>query len=424
MADQAVRTRHHFVVLTALRWFPVGLAIPAMVLLLRARGIDLAGVGLLLALYSLVTATLELPTGGLADVIGRRPVLVLSAASTVAASLLIAVGQSLFVLGAAFAILGVARALDSGPLQAWYVDEVQRADPAADLKPGLSQAGVAQAAALGAGALMGGGLVAVSPLPADSGALIALSTPFLVGGLLSIVSLAALVAWVRDPAREQRSTIRDVLRGVPLTVARGTSLSVRHDSLRRLMAFSGALGVVLAGVELLAPSSFAELLGGDSAAAAPYALLVTIGFIGTAGGAALAPAAARLMGSSPRGLMAAAGASVAALLGMAAATFGVAACAFVVFYLLLGIGGPLLDELTHESVASTERATALSVRSMVFQLGGMASSLCVGALAGASSLAVGFGVLAVVQLMGALALIRMPRPEIIERRTLSPRELR
>ena len=41
-AAELVTVRRHYLVLAALRWFPVGLVIPVMVLLFRARGLDLA----------------------------------------------------------------------------------------------------------------------------------------------------------------------------------------------------------------------------------------------------------------------------------------------------------------------------------------------------------------------------------------------
>ena len=67
-----------YVGLTALRWLPVGLSVPVTVLLAQSRGLSVAQVGLVFAVYGMVCLVLELPTGGLADAIGRRPVLVLS----------------------------------------------------------------------------------------------------------------------------------------------------------------------------------------------------------------------------------------------------------------------------------------------------------------------------------------------------------
>ena len=67
-----------FLVLTALRWLPVGISIPVTVLLALSRGLSPANVGLVFLVHSLLVAVLGLPTSGLADVVGRRPVLVAS----------------------------------------------------------------------------------------------------------------------------------------------------------------------------------------------------------------------------------------------------------------------------------------------------------------------------------------------------------
>ena len=66
--------------LTALRWLPVGLTTPITVLLAQSRGLSLAEIGLLFTLHGVVVLALELPTGGLADVLGRRAVVVTGAA--------------------------------------------------------------------------------------------------------------------------------------------------------------------------------------------------------------------------------------------------------------------------------------------------------------------------------------------------------
>ena len=65
--------------LSFLQWLPVGLTMVPMVLLLLERGLTLAEVGALGLVSSLTLALAELPTGGLADSLGRRPVLVASA---------------------------------------------------------------------------------------------------------------------------------------------------------------------------------------------------------------------------------------------------------------------------------------------------------------------------------------------------------
>ncbi len=58
--------------------------------------------------------------------------------------------------------MGVGRALDSGPVEAWYVDTVHRIDPAADVAPGLSKHSAADGGSLAVGAVVGGFLPAAA----------------------------------------------------------------------------------------------------------------------------------------------------------------------------------------------------------------------------------------------------------------------
>src|SRR6185312_11862993 len=90
-APQTVRSAtRRLVGLTALRWLPVGLTTPITVLLAQARGLSLAGIGVLFTVHGVVVTAMELPTGGLADVLGRRPVVVAGALLHIASCLLYA----------------------------------------------------------------------------------------------------------------------------------------------------------------------------------------------------------------------------------------------------------------------------------------------------------------------------------------------
>jgi MFS family permease len=90
--------RRRFVVLTFLRWFPIGLVLPVLVLMPRARGISLPTVGALFAAYGATTLLLELPSGSLSDVVGRRAVLLASGVLTTLGMAVFAFGQTVWVL--------------------------------------------------------------------------------------------------------------------------------------------------------------------------------------------------------------------------------------------------------------------------------------------------------------------------------------
>ncbi|HET6728761.1 MAG TPA: MFS transporter [Jiangellaceae bacterium] len=402
--------RRHYLILAALRWFPVGLVIPVMVLLFRTRGLDLAEISILVSCYGVTTALCELPTGGLADVVGRRPVLVAAAVLFVAHALLHGLGQTLPVLAVGSIIGGLARALDSGPLQAWYVDAVHSVDPEADLKPGLSRGIAVEAAALGTGALAGGGLVSLAPLPARDAVVVSLSVPFLVSAAISVLSTAVIARWVREPARNPRPSFRGVLVQVPATVRTGVRLTARPGALRRMTLLSGCLGVTLVAVELLSPVSFAELLGGEDAAAGPYSILVTLAFFGTSVGSSAAPAIARMVRSPARGIGIATLLASVAVLGLAAPGFALAATGYVALYVLLGISGPLASDITHRAAHSNERATVLSVQSLTLQLSGVIAALVLGRLAENVSFIAAFGMVAFVLVLGALTCVGLREP--------------
>ncbi|WP_062295538.1 MFS transporter [Demequina maris] len=408
-AAALVSIRRRFVALTALRWLPTGFVVPVTVLLLRERGLDLPTIGLIVAVYSAATLVLELPTGGLADVIGRRPVLATAALVAAVSSLTLAFGRGALVLALGYLLGGIARALDSGPLQAWFVDRTHEVDPDASLRTGLSRAGVAESVALAAGALAGGGLVAISPLPTSGDGLVALSTPFLVAAALSVLHAVLVLVWVRDPARPADAPSPGTRRGLGETIAAGLRLARTHPALRRILLLTAAVGAALSGLELLAPPRFAALLGGESAAAGAYAVLVTAGFLGSASGSALAPAVARLTrGPSRAALVGVLGAAVA-LAAVALPAPLAAAVAFVAFYVLLGIAVPLVEELTHAAASSAQRATVLSLNSMAMQGTAIVTTAGLGVLAGATSSAAALWLPAAVLAIGALALARWPR---------------
>ena len=136
-----MNAHRRFLVLLALRWFPVGLCIPIGVLLALSRGLTLAEFGLAMSLQGFVVLALELPTGGLSDSWGRRPVLALSAVVAIGSMSLLVVADSVAEFAVVGMLQGVYRALDSGPLESWYVDARLAADPSAKLERGLSAGG-------------------------------------------------------------------------------------------------------------------------------------------------------------------------------------------------------------------------------------------------------------------------------------------
>lgn len=388
--------RRRFATVTFLFWLPVGLYIPSQVLLLTERGMTLAVVAGLFAVHSVTASVMELPTGGLADVVGRRTVLAASGVLNLCALTVMALGTTVWALALAMFLMGTGRALSSGPAEAWYVDTVQGHSGAeADLRTGLARGGTACAAALAVGTLVGGALPLLLGPGREAGALLAratdglvlpLSVPALLGAAVGVAYVVYVLGALPEPPRPP-ATLRGVLRGVPATVAGGVRLGVREASVRRVVLSAAAVGAALATIELLTPGRAARLTGAPESGAVLYAALACTGFVCTALGSHGAPLAARLTGSSERAALASLAVSAAGLLllGVTAAWGGpapaaLAAGGYALVYVGLGAAGPNENDVLHRRVDATVRATALSVQSLALQSAGALAGLVAGSL--------------------------------------------
>ncbi|MEU4489170.1 MFS transporter [Streptomyces purpurascens] len=392
-----IRTaRRRYVTVCALLWLPPGLGMASMVLLFGERGMSLAAVAGLFAAHSLTVAALELPTGGLSDVLGRRPVLAMAGVLNFFAALLVGLGTTAWVLSAGMVLMGVARALASGTAEAWYVDAVQEVSgPDAELRTGLARGGSATSAALAVGLLLGGALPWLLGLGPDlgarlseatSGAVPPLAVPVLLGAAVRAVLVCYVLAVLREPPRPP-ATLRSVLRGVPVTVLGGLRLGGRDALVRRVMLSAAAAGSALAVIELLVPVRTVALTGATGSGALVYAALSCAGFVCSGVGSHLASLVARVAGSGGRAVLVClgAGASGLLLLGVTASAVHPVATTFAVvgfclIYLGLGAAGPNENELLHRRVPSEGRATALSVQSLAQQLVGALTGLAAGLL--------------------------------------------
>ena len=215
--------RRTLLLLTATRWFPVGLTVAIILLRPLEKGLDVTQVLLLSAVGGTVTVLLELPTSGFADAFGRRAVLVGAAAANVAAGVLFVLADSATAFLVAALLTGLFRALDSGPLEAWFVDTVHVHAPGADVDQELSAAGTVLGASIALGALVSGLLVWWAPLDGSP-----LTLPLALAAGLGGAHLLAVLVLLREPPRADDDThgsraARDLLETVLHGVTTGSS---------------------------------------------------------------------------------------------------------------------------------------------------------------------------------------------------------
>lgn len=399
-----------FALLTALRWAPAGLFMPVGVLLLAARGLDLPTIGLLSTVYGVAVIALEVPTGALADALGRRVALVASGTLSAAGLALLALGLRPLPLAAGMLLLGSARALGSGPLEAWYVDATLHSEPDADLTPGLAKGHLGEALGLGVGALCGSLLPSVLDwLPGSGDApVLRMSVPLLVGGAVSLFFTVGVLVLVRDGEHTRPPDVRSVTSGMRRTFGSSASRSLRDGVLRLLLLRAAVVGFAIGAVELLVPLEVADLLGSPEAGATAYGVLATAGFFAVGAGNALAPAMVRLLGSERGVVVAGTLALSCTVLGLAGPAVALVGAAYLGFYILLGANGPVVNGLVHGRLTSRERATVLSVESLVQQVGVTLARLTLPALTLWSGYLAAFGTASVLVVLVAGLLVRIP----------------
>ncbi|HZI96161.1 MAG TPA: MFS transporter, partial [Actinomycetales bacterium] len=260
----AGRARRRYLVLLGLRWLPTGFLVPVLILLMLERGLTLAETGLVSAVTGVTVLLLELPTGGLSDTLGRRPVLLASCAASLAAVALLLVADSLVLFVAAAVLTGVFRALDSGPLESWYVDAALADDADADIETGLARGGVALGVAISVGAVIAGGLVALDPVPS----LDALAVPVLAALVLQVVGLVVTALLLVEPRAPSGSfSTRAAVLAVPATIGSGLRL-LRAPVLACLVGVEVTWGLGMVTWEQLLPVRLAEVAGDRDVAAA------------------------------------------------------------------------------------------------------------------------------------------------------------
>jgi hypothetical protein len=314
-------------------------------------------------------------------------------------------------------LLGLARALASGPLEAWYVDTVHalgvgEGESAADLTTGLARGEATSSVALAVGTVTGGALpllLAPLALPVD-----ALAAPVLLAAAVELVRAAASTR-VSDPPRPQDAGT-GALHQVPRTIAAGLTLAARDRVLLRLLTVAATTGVALAVVELVTPAWLETVTGDPRRAALTYAVIITVGFAADAAGAATAPIIRRrtTTAAGAAGLATGAAAAAAALLVLATSLDGQAAllaagAAYLTLFAGLGAAGPPLGELLHGQVTTERRATMLSVQSLTLQAAGAGGAVVAGVLTTRLGAWAGVGVALVSLVVAGALLLRLVR---------------
>lgn len=408
------QARFRYLLLLALRWFPVGLVLPILVLLPLDRGLTLAEAGLAASFQGFVVLALELPTGGLSDSWGRRPVLAVSAAVSAVSLAMLAMADTFAMFAAVFVLQGVFRALDSGPLDSWFVDATLADDPNAKFDRGLAAGGTVTGVAIGAGALVTGGIIAWVEVPGVP----TLALPAWVGLFVQLIGLVAVLLLVHEsphPAGHRRFLAS--LKAVPRVIAEGAGLVRRSRVLLALIAVELFWGFGMVTFEVLVKVRLAEEVGGREKAAAIAGPAGTVAWLAFAAGSALIPLLSARIGVAVTGAVLRVAQGVAVVgMGLLAGPVGVLA-GYLAAYALHGASNPVHATLLHREVTNEHRSTVTSMNSMVGQPAGSLGAIVLTALA--SGVSTGFAIVVGGIVLAVAAPLYLPAARAERRKSVS-----
>jgi MFS family permease len=378
----AASVRRRYLFLIGLRWFQTGLLIPIFTLLMLSRGLTLVDIGIVGSIAGLVILVLELPTGGLSDALGRRPTLILAYLFALGGLVALFFAESLAGFVVSTVLTAIFRALDSGPLEAWFVDETHAVAPDTRIETGLSAGASVLSLAIAGGSLLAGALIAIDPIESVG----TLDLPVLGALIVSVFNLGAVLVLMTETrhGRGADAALASV-RAVPTVVREGIGLLRGSRILLALVSVELFWGVAVIAFETLFPIKLAEVVGGTTQAAALMGPVSSGAWFAAAAGAAGIVLVSRRTGVAAAALaMRILQGATIVVMGLLAGAAGLVA-AYLACYLLHGASNPMHTTLLHREVTASHRTTVLSLNSMVFHPAAAIGSVVLTAVAAGSS---------------------------------------
>jgi MFS family permease len=210
--------------------------LPIYALFFLAHKLDFSTILFLYAVDTVFQTLLEIPSGVLADRIGRRPILMLGSLAQAAGFAIIAVGGSipLYVIGMAFH--GTALAFVSGADSAFIYDTLAAAGREDEFKQVEGRAYMYNLLGWGGAGLLGGFVAEKS-----------MAAPFVLSAITSLMAFFVIATCIEPPRRMIRSSMRQ-LTTEALAVVR------RNPRVRAMIIFSSILfGLLLVGHKFSQP---------------------------------------------------------------------------------------------------------------------------------------------------------------------------
>ncbi len=210
--------------------------LPIYALFFLARKLDFSTILFLYAVDTIFQTILEIPSGVIADRIGRRPVLMLGALAQAAGFLMIAFGGGIPVYVVGMALHGTALAFVSGADCAFIYDTLAAAGREDEFKQIEGRAYMYNLFGWGAAGLLGG-FVAEKNMAA----------PFILSAITSFMAFFIIATCIEPPRRTIRTSMRQL-------TSEALVILCRNPRVRAIIIFSSILfGLLLVGHKFSQP---------------------------------------------------------------------------------------------------------------------------------------------------------------------------
>ncbi|MBD1558829.1 MFS transporter [Vibrio sp. S9_S30] len=401
-----IQLSHRYGLFMGLFFVSQFLVIPIMTPLLMGFGMNIPQIGMIMATMGITVMLLELPTGGLADQVGRKKVFLIAMLFSMLSYLVLLFFPS-FIGGVVSMFLwGASIAISSGTLTAWFVETFNESEGDMTLQSGFARVSARSSFFAATGALIGAGIMFGGvELGFDTRQLydVSLWIGLVCLGLVFLIAWA----WIKEQ-REFQPFSFALLASVPTQMKNGLN-AAKHPVLWRIL-FAMFLTIPIgSAIEKFWPVRFEELSAGQPLEwvyGLTYAVTLYLGSVAAVMTNWLCDKLGQQMGKV---LM------ISVTIRLLAATLFALSGNVVMFVILFicydftnHLGKSAYSQLLHQSTDDSVRSTVDSLNSLVMRIGGVIGSLMCGFGAAYIGL-VNIWLMCIVLAIGALFFYRSPK---------------
>lgn len=366
-----------YLIQQSFHWLVTGIFIPVLILLLQSLNLNLFEIGIVMAVYVASTAILEIPLGGVADKFGRKNIYLLSLLINTLGYIVLASSVTFNELLLAAAVLGSARAIYSGTLDAWFYDEFQTASGTLSYHDAIAKVNVGLTIGLAFGALIGGMLPDLA-----KNISVTWNNPFEINIYVMIVGNCLLMILTTLLVKEsfQPSTNESQNESIVEKVRKAVVLVSSNMIVGRILFTMFGCGIVLSCVENFWQPFLNNILSAEGYGITMFGVITALYFATAALSSYTSIHLSRWLKNAHARLLLIsrilAGIFIA-MLGLAESLYGFTAF-YLAFFYFLTVGNNAESTLLNDNTPSNVRSTMLSICSVAITVGAVMSSILFG----------------------------------------------